>query len=147
MAGTMNNRELEIANFQLLIVFEIFINFGRLLKVKAELFPLVARNADPGCLLRQPVVDPLVRLMKHDASRRLQPLEIGYATDMIEMRMRANNRFQIKIMTVDGFNDHVGVVTGIDADCAAGVFTADDACVLLKSSDGQFFDNHLRLRY
>jgi hypothetical protein len=44
---------------------------------------------------------------------------------------------------VYGRNDRRGIVTGIDTDRELCLFTSDDARVLLKSRDRDFFNNHL----
>ena len=45
-------------------------------------------------------------------------------------------------MFVDGCDDTLGIVTGIDTNRALRLLAADDASVLLKRSDSDFFDNH-----
>ena len=45
-------------------------------------------------------------------------------------------------MFVDGRDDTLGIVPGINADRTLRFLAADDASVLLKSSDSDFFDDH-----
>ena len=56
--------------------------------------------------------------------------------------MSADDCLQLKSMFVDRFYNVAGSITRIDADRAPGFFAADNARVLLESSDRDFFDDH-----
>ena len=73
-------------------------------------------------------------------------LERGHAADVVHVRVRAGDRLQFETMPVDRCDNISGSITGIDADRAPGFLAANDARVLLESSDGNFFDNHFLSR-
>ncbi len=52
------------------------------------------------------------------------------------MSVGHGNRLKIQTQAVNGLNDSLGLVAGIDADRLPGGFTTDDAGVLLESGDG-----------
>src|SRR5260370_28321077 len=58
------------------------------------------------------------------------------------MGVRTGNGLQFEAMFVDRADDIPRPVAWIDADGAFGLFTAHDAGMLLKRSDGDFFDDH-----
>jgi hypothetical protein len=46
-------------------------------------------------------------------------------------------------MLVDGLNDRVGIVAGIDADCPLGLLASHHASMLLEGGGCDLFDDHL----
>src|SRR5215471_7478979 len=60
------------------------------------------------------------------------------------MRVRARNRLQCETVLVDGFDNRVRIVARIYADSPLGLFTTDDAGMLLESGDGDLFYDHVK---
>jgi hypothetical protein len=61
---------------------------------------------------------------------------------MIHVRVRQRDGLQLKAAPSYHFDNRFGLVARINADGPAGSLAPDDARVLLKGCNGQFFDNH-----
>src|SRR6266850_5764224 len=118
----MDNFKLEFSNFVFLAVFPIVIGLWRRFKIETESAPLAAWNTNPRSLLRKRVVNKFIGLVNHYRRRGLKFLERGHATDVIQVGMRHRNGLQFQSMFVDGANNLMGVISGIDTDGEPGLF-------------------------
>ena len=82
--------------------------------------------------------------MNNDVGARLSLFQSRYTANVVHVRMGAGDGLQFKAMLVNGFDDCIGIVAGIDADRALRFLAADDAGVLLKCGDSDFFDDHTK---
>ena len=57
--------------------------------------------------------------------------------------MSAGDYLKFKSVFVDSADNFFRIIPGIDTDRAFGLLTTEDAGVLLKSRNSDFFDNHL----
>src|SRR5712692_2953606 len=64
---------------------------------------------------------------------------------MVQVGMSAGDGLQLKSVFVDCLNNFVRRIAGIDTDRALRSLAADNAGVLLKSRDRDFFDDHPNL--
>ena len=69
-------------------------------------------------------------------------LSAYHSPDVIQMRVCADDGLQFKAVLVDGGDDVIRSFARIDANRAFRLRAADDARVLLESSDSDFFDDH-----
>jgi len=61
---------------------------------------------------------------------------------MIHVRVRQRDGLQLKAAPFEYFDNRFRLIARINADGPASSLASDDARVLLKGCDGQFFDNH-----
>ena len=142
VTGAVPHFELELADVILLTIDPIMIDWWRLFESKSVRRPLRARNADPRGLLGQCLVHEFVTVVQADLRVRLQFFQRRDAADMIEMRVRQRDCLQLETTPLEYLDDPIRLIAGIDADRLLCFFTTDDARVLLKVGDGDFFDNH-----
>jgi len=142
VSRTVKHFEFKLTNGVFITVSPMMIDWRRLLESKPERRPLRSWNTNPRRLLRQRLVHELVAFVQVDFRVRLQLFQRRNATDVIEVRVSQRDRVELKTAALECLDDPFRFIARIDADRLFCFFTTDDACVLLKCSDGDFFDDH-----
>src|SRR6185437_5374271 len=113
--------------------------------IKSQGRPLCSRNADPGCLFGECVIDKLISFVKHDVCAWLKFFERAYAADVIQVRVSDSDSLQFKTMPIDRCNYRFCIIAGIHTERTPGRVATEYARVLLKSGDANFFYDHFCL--
>src|SRR5262249_29840032 len=124
---------------------KILVGPGWRLEFESEHFPLCAWNANPCRLLRQLVIDELVRLMQDDSCFRSESLKRCYRSDVVQVRVRHHDRLKLERKFIDRIRDSLGFVTGINTDGAPRFLASHNTRVLLESCNRDLFDDHVTL--
>src|SRR5262245_38472819 len=85
--------------------------------------------------------------MDNDRGLRLALFQAGNSADVIHVRMGAGDRLELELVPVNGPNNLVGVIAGVDADGPPGLLATHDAGVLLESRNRDLFDDHLNYQW
>lgn len=64
-------------------------------------------------------------------------------SDMVDMRVRDDNRFDLQLMLLEHFRDLVDLLARIDDDCFMRLLVAENGAVALEETDRQDDVDHL----
>jgi hypothetical protein len=117
----------------------VAVNRGRFLIIEPVERPLLARDAYPRGLLWQRYIKRFVRRMKYDFRLGTQFLKTGDAADVIHVRVRQGNRLQAQFVTLQNLYYKLCFVARVYADCQFRLRASEDARLLLKWRDCEFF--------
>jgi hypothetical protein len=99
-------------------------------------------KAKVGGLRFHPAVEREIITMHHDGGAGVL-IEFGEATDVVNMRVRADYGFDGKFVAAEKTEDAFDFVARIDDDAFQCAWIADDGAIALKHADGDLEIDHL----